>query len=197
MPNPQNLAGKFQPYVPPGFNEHARRILYVGKATKGEFDEPNANESAFNGDTPFWRFARSISELADPACKDLSNVAWSNLFKQGVTVGNPEGRTAEAQRDEAATLLRHEALTLNPTLIVLVNADYYEEVPRAAFDIPDDTSENALIETQVPGELKFHLWHRPALGPFPLIVWMFHPQRKRSTYTTAALDLIARLTNWP
>jgi hypothetical protein len=88
-------SGEFRDHVPPRFLDHHRRILYIGKATKGEFSEENASELYFNGNSPFWSFARSVSKLADADCRDLSNLAWSNIFKQGVTEGNPSGAIAE------------------------------------------------------------------------------------------------------
>ncbi len=176
---------------------HPRRILYIGKATAGPFDGETPAEDSFNGRGPFWAFARSVSKLADPACTDLSNVAWSNIFKQGVIKGNPSGNIAESQRDAATQALRGEIKKFTPSLVLLVNAGYYEEVPKMAFDIKDgESGPGALIRTPVKGENKIDLWSRPQYDVFPPIVWMYHPQWKSKAYLDTARNLIRATTHW-
>ena len=162
MPNyNKELSGPFTCYAPSGFEDQKRRILYIGKATGGEFDGDDACERSFNGTTAFWDFARSISRLADPNCTDLQNLAWSNIFKQGVLRGNPTGKIAETQRASAIQSLQEEVNQLQPHLIVLVNAGYYEEIPKAAYLIDDgEVGEKALTRTTVEGEEKYDLWSR-------------------------------------
>jgi hypothetical protein len=189
------LAGKFQCYVPPGFALHERRVLYVGKATAGKYVDVDAQELYSGKSSAFWNFARSISQLADPHCKDLSNLAWSNIFKQGVVSGNPYGKTAEAQRQEAEDELRKEVETVIPTLIVMVNAGYYEEIAKAAYLIGDDEL-SELNQTTVQGESKYDLWSRPAHGDIPPLVWMYHPQGKRKEYLEAGIALIKKIAGW-
>ena len=69
------FSGKFTTHCLPTYDTHERRILYVGKATAGVFDEEDASARFFNGNGPFWGFARTISKCADPACDDLSTSA--------------------------------------------------------------------------------------------------------------------------
>jgi hypothetical protein len=152
------LAGKFECVVPVRYEDHERRILYVGKATAGLYVDVDVAKLFSEKNSPFWNYARSISRLADPDCGDLSNLAWSNIFKQGVAVGNPSGQVAEEQREEAEAELRREAAELKPSLIVLVNAGYYEEIPKAAFLIGDDEV-TGMTQTKVPGENKNDIGH--------------------------------------
>lgn len=191
-------AGKFKCFVPPTFPEHRRRVLYVGKATAGEFNDEHANEKWFNNvDSPFWRLARRISELADPDCTDLSNLAWSNIFKQGVTRGNPSGKFAGGQRQAALQELKAEVDQLKPSLIVLVTGDYYDDIPKAAYQIINgEVGDQALTRKAVPGEEKWDLWSRPAYSSFPPIVWTYHPQGKRTEYVEAALALVKQVSGW-
>jgi hypothetical protein len=125
----------------------------------------------------------------------LSNLAWSNIFKQGMTSGNPSGQIAEEQREQAEQELRKEVRTLMPSLIVLVNAGYYEEIPKAAYLIGEQEL-TELRRTPVDGEDKFDLWSRPAYGEFPPLVWIYHPQGKRKEYLAAAIELIEHVADW-
>ena len=145
----------------------------------------------------FWDFARVISRQADPTCENLSNLAWSNIFKQGVTRGNPSGIIADQQRADAITALKKEVEDLKPSIIVLVTAGYYEEIPKEAFNIKDGEGEaNMLTESAAEGEGRYALWSRPAFAHIPPIVWMHHPQGKSGAYRAAALDLICKTAGW-
>jgi hypothetical protein len=163
----------------------------------GDFREPDAHERYFKGQSAFWNFAQAVSNAADHDCKDLSNIAWSNIFKQGVTAGNPTGEIADSQRESAVDTLREEVCRLKPSLIVLVNAGYYEELVKSAFEIIDgEVGDDALKRTAVEGESKWDFWSRAAYKQYPTLVWMYHPQGKRKQYTNAALDLVKAVTGW-
>ena len=193
-----SLSKKFETYVPPKYAEQQRRILYVGKATRGDCQDLDYRQVHEDVHTPFWHFARRISKLADPNVEDTCNLAWSNIFKQGVAVGNPGSTVAEAQRAESIEMLRDELVSLKPTLIVLVNAGYYEDIPRAAYGIGYD-GPSALTETPVivkDAEYKYALWSRPAYEACPPIVWMYHPERKPAEYLDQALELIQNVAGW-
>ena len=191
------LAGKFTTHSSPSYKSRGRRILYIGKATAGAFEEEHASARYFNWNGPFWDFARVISRRADPACEDLSNLVWSNIFKQGVTRGNPSGSIADQQRVDAVAELKKEAEELKPSIIVLVTAGYYEEIPKEAFDITDGEGEpSMLIEAAAEGESRHALWSRPAFQGVPPIVWMHHPQGKSSVYRAAAVNLIVQTAGW-
>ncbi len=190
------LAGRFRCYALPNFREHQRRILYIGKATSGSFDKPDDVERSFNGQGAFWDFARKLSELANPDCNDLSNVAWSNIFKQGVVIGNPLGEVAEDQIEEATRMLRKEVNDLAPTIIVLVTIGYYEKIVKNAYNIAEgEIGEQALRQTKVEGEV-CELWSRPRLDEIPPVVWLSHPMLKRREYLQAALSLTAEIADW-
>ena len=193
-----SLARKFETYIPQHFGEQERRILYVGKATHGDCQDLDYREVHEEVSTPFWNFARSISKLADPKVHNSCNLAWSNIFKQGVVRGNPGTALAETQRGESIRMLVDEISAWKPTLIVLVNAGYYEDIPRAAYGIGYD-GPSALEEHPVTvkgAEYKYALWSRPAYEDCPPIVWMSHPERKPREYTDAALALIKQVTGW-
>ncbi len=113
-------SGKFSTHVPPQYRDESRKILYIGKATAGEFKEPEASATWFNKvESDFWRFARKVSALANQeASQDLRNVAWSNIFKQGVTSGNPGRNLAKEQWSDAVQALQTEAAELQPDLIL-------------------------------------------------------------------------------
>ena len=77
-----------------------------------------------------------------------------------------------------------------------MNAGYYEEIPREAFDIPQFAEDGrALEKTPVQGE-RYAIWSRKPVGTCPAIVWVNHPQGKTTTYTEAALRVISAVTGW-
>lgn len=196
----QVAAGRFEPHVPEGFHEQKRKILYIGKATAGEFGEADAVAWSFeNMQSPFWRFADRLSQLADPNIQGRANLAWSNIFKQGVKNGNPQGEVALDQAEESVQLLKEEVTKLRPDLIVLVTADYWEEIPKKAFDIADGEStqdaDGKLKTVQAPGG-RYGIWSRPSFKSFPPIVWLHHPQGKMTEYLDAAIAEVSRLTGW-
>ena len=194
----QEQAGRFKVTTHPDFHKQQRRILYIGKATAGTFEEDDAAEHAFeHGQSSFWRFARKISRLADPAMDNLENLAWSNLIKQGVTSGNPKS-LSEDQKAEAVGILRKEVADLKPNLIVLVTVGYEEDIPKAAFDIEDGETigNDGKLKTLPVSDQAYSIWSREVYRAFPPIVWLNHPQGKRLEYTDAALHEIKRLTGW-
>lgn len=192
-------AGAFEPYVPDGYWEQPRKILYIGKATDGLFTEENAAQQAFEGKkSHFWSFADEMSALADQNVRGRNNLVWSNVFKQGVRRGNPTGAEAEVQREKASQDLKHEVKRYKPDLIVLVTAGYEEEVVKAAFSISDgessDESDGRLHESKCDGALS--VWWRQAYKGVPPLIWMYHPQGKLQEYKNAALEQIALLMGW-
>ena len=192
------LPARMREYHLPSFCLHTRRILYIGKATAGAF-RPESHETAFDGPTRFWSFAREISRIADPKCSDLSNLAWSNIFKQGVLVRNPDGDMARAQKSTSVAELRGEVEELRPTIIVCENAGSNEDVIKSAFDITDGllTEQNpqGLEQVLVSGE-KSDLWYRPQYANWPPLFWMYHPQGKSKAYTNAAIGLVQSRMKW-
>ncbi|WP_263374494.1 hypothetical protein [Granulicella aggregans] len=174
------LAKKFETYAHANFSAQKRRILYIGKATRGDCQDMIYSQVHEGLQTSFWHFARRISRLADPNVENYCNLAWCNIFKQGVIRGNPGRQEAELQRAQAEDGLREDLRTLQPTLIVLVAAGYYEEIPKAAFCMESDTGPSALVETRIRfddgRDYRFRLWSRAPYQGFPPIVWMRHPR---------------------
>jgi hypothetical protein len=189
----QHLAGLFSMYTPTNYSEWTNRILYIGKATRGSFGE-GAAVRAFNGNSAFWSFARKLSQLAEPECKDLSNLCWSNIFKQGVIDGNPKGALAKSQSNSAIASLARDIRKANPSLVVCVAAGYHEGQFRDALRLPAESDD--FEWRTVLGEPKWDLYFRKCDGRLPPIVWMYHPQGKRIAYTEAALNLVSEKMGW-
>lgn len=193
-------AGIFSPYVPDGYWDQPRKILYIGKATDGDFTDEDVTEQAFKHKrTHFWSFADEVSALADQNVQGRHNLVWSNIFKQGVRRGNPLGAKAKGQRVKASQDLRNEIGKYKPDLIVLVTVGYEEEVVKAAFDINDGESsgdsDGKLYEDKIDGSL-YSVWWRRAYRSVPPLVWMNHPQGKSRAYKDAALKRITLLMGW-
>src|SRR5260370_36285696 len=110
------LAGLFPGHKPQGFEDHQKRILYVGKSTAGPFNidafdvrqettpfearltrQQAFAEGCFDGMRGgFWSFGRQLSGVL--GCTDLSNLAWSNLCKIGTKLNNPSDDLCALQK---------------------------------------------------------------------------------------------------
>jgi hypothetical protein len=185
-----SLAGLFVHYVPPGYFENSRRILYIGKATAGEFLDENAPAKWFNRNSGgFWSFARRMSKCANPDCANLSNLAWSNLFKIGKSRGNPNGKLAAAQKSLAVETLRAEIRCLKPTLVVCVAAGYQDHIFYDVLGIKQNIDDGFVEEFYG----KWAFYSRPAYGEWPPILWMSHPQGKTRDYLEAGERIAQKL----
>ncbi len=193
----QQFAERFEVYAPPNFADQPRKVLYIGKATAGDLKPKDVEWVFYNKHSPFWDFATEISKVTGGDGR--SNLAWSNVFKQGVLNGNPRGSTAHDRRDESIEELRQDLQKTKADLIVLVTADYWEEIPKQAFDVLDGESledgDKKLKTTEVPGQ-KYAIWSRGATGIYPPIVWTNHPQGKLNEYRDAAVQVIREVTGW-
>ena len=188
------LAGLFLGHKPPGFLRHSRRILYIGKATAGPFNDQNASSKYFwCNQSAFWSFACRLSRRADPDCSDLTNLAWSNLCKIGTTLGNPGRNLVAAQRALAVETLQAEIAALRPTLVACVAANYLAD------DFIYDTLKvrrgmDGFEECSVGTSA---MYHRAPRDGFPAMLWMQHPQGKSCEYLDRADQLAGVLLHGP
>jgi len=183
------LAGLFEGHQPEGYQLHSRRILYVGKATAGEFGIPNASHEWFNVPRgSFWAFARRLSLAVDGSCNDLSNLAWSNLCKIGVKRGNPDSVLADEIHVLAVKTLQHEFQTLDPSLVVFVTETYLDHFVYEALNTMQGIDG---FEDKEAGGLP--IYFRKRKDGFPPVLWIRHPQGKPRAYTNRSLEIAVDL----
>jgi hypothetical protein len=206
---PGSLAAPFLTVAPDGYTEtSAKRILYVGKATAGDWyldkflEKPTIEERRERTKlfldairkreykSPFWRFAEglcragSVSQL--PNSPELSNLVWSNICKIGVLNGNPEGPYQAIQVDLATETLLAEIKTYRPSLIVFVTWNYAEEVVHRIVDDSND------LFWEKEGDHN-GFWYRRPRNSLPAILWTKHPERKTKLMTNLWLDVARSL----
>jgi hypothetical protein len=173
------LAGPFFGHAPKTFAKSNTKILYIGKATAGTFDEPDASRCHFGANEKmFWSFARRLGSKTGDPTDPLANIAWSNLCKIGTRIKNPGAALAIEQQELAVKILSAEIQFLQPSLIVCV----------AGYTIYDDFFYKSLNTTR--GQDGFlgkpqdnpTLYVRSSLPPYPPILWMRHPQFRPASY---------------
>lgn len=95
---------------------------------------------------------RAKEPIATPGQSTRSKGILQSCLEQhrqaGCSIGNPGSSVVRSQREESVEMLRGESKALKPTVIVLVNAGYHEDIPRAAFCIGYD-GPSAVIERPV------------------------------------------------
>ena len=190
--NRWQLAGLFRGHEGPNFRTAAKKVLYTGKATGGEYRPGPEDDDYFgNNNAPFWSFARRFNLLTGSNAEDLENLAWSNLCKIGTCSGNPDDALAAAQSDLAVETLRKEWLELEPTLVVCVAEGYQEPFIYKALEDKQNVDDGFSC-VPVNG---FQFWIRPRIGSFPPILWMRHPQFRTRKYLAAAEALAGEVLN--
>jgi hypothetical protein len=120
------LADLFLGFIPKGFKDQPKRILFVGKATAGPFKQEQ-HQQCFNGSSAFWQFARDLSGAAGNTDEELTNVTWSNVSKIGVVNGNPGQNLELAQSALAAKTLRQEIRNCDPSIVVFACDSHGDE----------------------------------------------------------------------
>jgi hypothetical protein len=184
------IAGLFYGHEEPGFRAAAKRILYTGKATRGEFNLENLDHDYFGCNKGgFWSFARRLADLTGGDRKKLENIAWSNLCKIGSVAGNPNTELVDEQADLAVETLKLEWAELKPTLVVCVAEGYEESLVYQAFNVTQNQNDGFSTRN----ESGFVFWTRPAQDGMPAFLWMKHPQGKTQEYLDAALSIAAEM----
>jgi len=115
-----DVAAPFTEFVPDDFKLQSRKILYIGKATKGSCDKELFDQAALKSSSAarqqsenfsravfesrydrsgpsFWGFANDLAKALNPNVTGLSNLVWSNICKIGSAHGNAEGRVLDEQ----------------------------------------------------------------------------------------------------
>ena len=192
--NGHKLAAPFLSVADKDYNPGSNRtILYVGKATAGEW-----YRSDFGNDTTlrswqdvtrrflseqifekrytsaFWKFGWALHEIA-PADRPFQNIVWSNIAKIGVTTGNPTGSYLLFQQKLATETLVEEIRYYRPFLVVFVSSDYADEVVREALNTIGASQEDLSWN-----KLRNDLWWREPTDHLPGLICANHPGYKRA-----------------
>jgi len=192
----------------------ARCILYVGKATSGDFHRDDSafarltieerirerhkvardfiKEEAPDYPGGFWPFARELNtalanKWKSPITSPLQHITWTNICKIGALKGNPRGVLFEKQRNLSAVTLRDEIRLYRPHLIWFVTWDYEEDLVKEVVDQPQGES----WDKTGNGD---YMWSRPATGALPGVLLTGHPERKtrqlRRKWVRKSLELL-------
>jgi|GEM_PF-4536447 len=205
-----HLAGLFVGHVPADFAVQQTKILYVGKATRGQFKSvtdssddrtdfdqtfqlhQNYAADLFAGLScgAFWPFADKISKQMGSDSR--SNLAWTNLCKIGMTTKNPSAKLIAEQKVLATLTLRAEIESYRPTLVVLVTNNFARDILLEAVDGQDLaswTKSEMEASKRVDG-----IWWRPASPSFPALLWMRHPQGATREELDYAIEKMCEIT---
>jgi len=174
------LAGLFLGHIPDGYEKQSKRVLFVGKATAGEFNEEDASSLSFNGKSSFWQFARQVSRCAGGKSVEPVNVAWSNVSKIGVAKGNPSKSLQLAQAALACKTLQDEIETCKPTLVVFVCDGYGDEIIYEAVNANRGGANDFEIRHSSHGEFYVRKAIQIGSKQYPAMLWVKHPQGKSS-----------------
>ena len=186
------LAELFVGHVPEGYALQKERLLYIGKATGGPFnaDNPSAQFFDCNG-AAFWSLAHRLSAATDPSCEELGNIAWSNLCKIGTAFGNPDDRLAKAQYELAVESLQEEIQRVQPTLIICAAEGYQDHFFYDALGVTQGV-DDGFQSSDVDG---VPYYCRPRQAGWPPVLWMKHPQFRRTSYLEAVVAVSRNLLN--
>ncbi len=212
------VAAPFFSVAPRKYNSQETNILYVGKATAGEWNENNNFQrrassglvgriterrnqnrsfvescamSKKRSAPGFWSFAHQLSEVVNGGSCDLRNLVWTNLCKIGVLKENPSGEVLKRQRELAIDTLRAELRIYNPDLIVFVTANFGKDILLEALEFSND--DNLWKKSETHSRVKDVWWHdnHPHRG----ILWMRHPQGSPLDLRQYALKKAEKLTH--
>ncbi len=204
------LAGLFVGHVPTGFADQPKKILYVGKATRGQFRRPaDTSDDPTNFDWTlqlhqkyaaelfadlrcggFWPFADKISKEMDSDSR--SNLAWTNLCKMGMTTKNPSDKLIDFQKSLAIQTLRAEIDLYRPDLVVFVTNNFAKQILFEAVNAEDIESWSK-SEMETPREVE-DIWWRRGRSDCPAILWMRHPQGATREQTGYAIKKMREIT---
>ena len=190
--NGQELAGVFLGYVPEQFGESGKRVLYIGQATSGAFDEVDPHPGAFDGSHAFWSFARSFASAIAPGMTPHSCVAWSTISKLARVGISPDPSLLTGLEDLAARTSVQEIATTCPNVVVFVSHHFGENILR---DVVESVNPSDWYKSEDESSNQEHddvWWKQPTLGA-PAIVWRRHPRSDNKQRLDYSAKLIARL----
>ena len=181
------VAGLFRGWKSLSFGSGKARILYVGKASSGDFDSHDVHATSFNGKHSFWDFARQIAERLD--CTVEQCIAWSNISKLSRRQIKADAFLVD-DVDLLVRTLKFEIKTVNPDIVVFVSAHFNDEVVRqissGELDFAWNRSENETADLN-----QGDVWWRK--DKHRAYLWMRHPQGAGIPRLRFASDKIAAL----
>ena len=174
----------------------ARKILLVGKATAGGWDNVHFDSTKNqpltarlqerrcftlkqlkeigNGDqnpSAFWRFRERLEQIS-------SQVVWTNLVKIGFENDNPSLPFIQRQKELAQRTLRAEMEEYKPALVALVTNKFAaNEIAHPVFGHRDSWEQ--------PTD---SMWFKRATQTEPAMLWVDHPQMKLKDEVDCWLD---------
>jgi hypothetical protein len=189
--NAKELAAPFLSVLPPKYDPLTPLVLYVGQATYGEWfredflmtrtvqERRNCTTKFLQDDactypSAFWRFGVDLSKrlAANADIQPLQNLVWTNISKIGRPSGNPRAELRRVQRELATETLSLEIVRYRPKLIVFATANYEDVVIDGAIGDPHRTSWHQERNAD-------SIWWRAAKGAMPVMLWVYHPERKQ------------------
>ena len=186
------VAGLFRGWVPAGFHDNTPRILYVGKATSGKFDEAEVERKSFNIRGAFWAFACQIAAAVGCSEDDIPCIAWSNISKVSYPQIAAEASLIAGFEQVAASTLESDIAATNPDIVVFVSAHFsdrvVELVSQGYAEADWNKSEDEADDPQV-GDV----WWRRRSDNIA-VLWMRHPMgasMKLRQYAAAKIALLA------
>ena len=171
----EQLAGLFLGYMGSTWEQQTSKVLYVGKATAGSFDEVDAHEKGFGKSTAFWSVAREISTAVGFDGAELDNIAWSNIFKIGLSKRNPDEQLQLAQKCLAIRTLQEELSALKPDLLV-ITAEGWADSDDLIYEVLRTSRGADGFEEKKDDGGTFYT--RAARDGLPPVLWIQHPERK-------------------
>lgn len=212
-----DVAAPFMPYVPAEFTRQKVRVLYLGKATKGNCEREDFDRAAARGESAaraqaeafsrcifeqnvdargpnFWGFANEISKALNPKVTKLKNIAWSNVCKIGAAVNNPEGILLNQQVRLAIQTLNEEIENLSPTIILCVANSFADPILLPSLGCPANCTWEKSEEDDPSRDVQNVWWLAPA-GKRPAVVWMRHPQGSANNLRAFSLEKTIELAN--
>jgi hypothetical protein len=187
------LAAVFRGWIPDGYFASGKpRILYVGKATSGRFNQPQVERTSFNGKGAFWNFARQIAAAVGCTEEGIPCIAWSNVSKISCQQIMAELSLIAGFEENAALTLESEIATTKPHVIVFVTGHFSDRVVRLVAHGHEDAEWNK-SEKRLIQQKEADIWwkRRPDGGA---VLWMRHPMGANRESLAYAAEKIASLT---
>ncbi|MEK6397159.1 MAG: hypothetical protein V4734_03660 [Terriglobus sp.] len=181
----------FRGWMPDGYEtEESPRVLLVGKATSGAFDQPDDHQDSFNGKYAFWAFARRIARALDQPVNPLACVAWTNIAKFNTTGIEPTPEVLRDAKELVVQTLFAEIRKAQPDVVVFTVSHFCDEVVQRVAKAPSDTYWDFDGLNSV--ESIHDIWWRTSDTGISY-VWMCHPQGASEEHLNFASNKIASL----
>lgn len=187
-----DLAGVFRGWMPEKYFEFGSpRVMYVGKATSGDFEGPEVHSDSFNGHYGFWAFARRIARELGQNEQALSCIAWSNISKLSQREIKADPNLLHGLEDLAVNTLEHEIEVCKPDIIVFVSHHFSDLVVKRISGFETEASWNR-SENELKGQTDDDVWWG-LRHDNRHILWMTHPNGTSTERLDFAAGKIAYL----